>query len=344
METPTVNCAGFANRYFSSRFAKFYMGTIDIQTIAKRTILLEAQSVEHLLQYIDNQFEQVVKIIAACKGKLVISGIGKSALIAQKIVATLNSTGTPATFLHAADAIHGDLGVVQPNDIVLIISKSGESPEIKLLLPLIRNFGNTIIAMTGNLQSFLATHSEYILNTSVEQEACPNNLAPTTSTTAQLAMGDALAVCLIENNGFTSEDFAKFHPGGTLGKRLYLKVGDLLARDVKPAVEMNADLKEVIITITKFRMGATAVVKDGAINGIITDGDLRRMLQKGGDLANVKAEDIMSKNPKCIEEDRLAVSALDIMRKNDVSQLLITSNNVYVGVLHLHDLVKEGII
>lgn len=320
------------------------MGTIDIQTIAKRTILLEAQSVEHLLQYIDNQFEQVVKIIAACKGKLVISGIGKSALIAQKIVATLNSTGTPATFLHAADAIHGDLGVVQPNDIVLIISKSGESPEIKLLLPLIRNFGNTIIAMTGNLQSFLATHSEYILNTSVEQEACPNNLAPTTSTTAQLAMGDALAVCLIENNGFTSEDFAKFHPGGTLGKRLYLKVGDLLARDVKPAVEMNADLKEVIITITKFRMGATAVVKDGAINGIITDGDLRRMLQKGGDLANVKAEDIMSKNPKCIEEDQLAVSALDIMRKNDVSQLLITSNNVYVGVLHLHDLVKEGII
>ncbi|MBS1748616.1 MAG: KpsF/GutQ family sugar-phosphate isomerase [Bacteroidetes bacterium] len=320
------------------------MGNIDIQTIAKRTILLEAESVEQLMQYIDDEFEQVVKLIASCKGKLVITGIGKSALIAQKIVATLNSTGTPASFLHAADAIHGDLGLVQPNDIVLVISKSGESPEIKLLLPLIKNFGNTIIAMTGNLQSFLATHAEYILNTSVKQEACPNNLAPTTSTTAQLAMGDALAVCLIENNGFTSDDFAKFHPGGTLGKRLYLKVGDLLARDVMPQVEMNSDLKEVIITITKYRMGATAVVKEGAITGIITDGDLRRMLHKGEDLADVRAQDIMSRNPKCIEEDQLAVSALDLMRKNDVSQLLVKNDNIYVGVLHLHDLVKEGII
>lgn len=329
---------------FQVGLREFYMSTIDIQTIAKRTILLEAESVEHLVHYIDDQFEQVVKLIAACKGKLVITGIGKSALIAQKIVATLNSTGTPASFLHAADAIHGDLGLVQPNDIVLVISKSGESPEIKLLLPLIRNFGNTIIAMTGNLQSFLATHSEYILNTSVKQEACPNNLAPTTSTTAQLAMGDALAVCLIENNGFTSDDFAKFHPGGTLGKRLYLKVGDLLARDIIPQVEMNADLKEIIITITKYRMGATAVVKNGAITGIITDGDLRRMLQKGENLADVKALDIMSRNPKCIEEDQLAVSALDLMRKNDVSQLLVTNNNIYIGVLHLHDLVKEGII
>ena len=329
---------------FQVGLREFYMSTIDIQTIAKRTILLEAESVEHLVQYIDDQFEQVVKLIAACKGKLVITGIGKSALIAQKIVATLNSTGTPASFLHAADAIHGDLGLIQPNDIVLVISKSGESPEIKLLLPLIRNFGNTIIAMTGNLQSFLATHSEYILNTSVKQEACPNNLAPTTSTTAQLAMGDALAVCLIENNGFTSDDFAKFHPGGTLGKRLYLKVGDLLARDIIPQVEMNADLKEIIITITKYRMGATAVVKNGAITGIITDGDLRRMLQKGENLADVRALDIMSRNPKCIEEDQLAVSALDLMRKNDVSQLLVTNNNIYIGVLHLHDLVKEGII
>ncbi|MFT3949520.1 MAG: KpsF/GutQ family sugar-phosphate isomerase [Agriterribacter sp.] len=320
------------------------MSSIDIQTIAKRTILLEAQSVEHLTQYIDEQFEQVVKLIASSKGKVVISGIGKSALIAQKIVATLNSTGTPAAFLHAAEAIHGDLGLVQPNDIVLMISKSGESPEIKLLLPLIRNFGNTIIAMTGNLQSFLATHSDYILNTSVEQEACPNNLAPTTSTTAQLAMGDALAVCLIENNGFTSEDFAKFHPGGTLGKRLYLKVSDLLAQNVTPQVTLDADLKDIIITITKFRMGATAVIKDAAICGIITDGDLRRMLQKGENLANVKAGDIMSKTPKCIEEEQLAVSALDLMRKNDVSQLLVTRNKVYIGVLHLHDLVREGII
>ncbi|OJY93875.1 MAG: D-arabinose 5-phosphate isomerase [Sphingobacteriales bacterium 40-81] len=320
------------------------MSLIDIQTIAKRTILLEAKSVEHLTQYIDDQFEEIVRLMAACKGKIVISGIGKSALIAQKIVATLNSTGTPSAFLHAAEAIHGDLGIVQPGDIVLMISKSGESPEIKLLLPLIRNFGNTVIAMTGNLQSFLATHSDHILNTSVAQEACPNNLAPTTSTTAQLAMGDALAVCLIENNGFTSDDFAKFHPGGTLGKRLYLKVSDLLARNVLPRVEMDADLKDIIITITKFRMGATAVVKDNAICGIITDGDLRRMLQKGENLAAVKAADIMSRNPKCIEEDQLAVSALDLMRKNDVSQLLVTRNKVYIGVLHLHDLVREGII
>lgn len=325
-------------RYF------FYMSAIDIQTIAKRTILLEAKSVEHLTQYIDDRFEQVVKLIAACKGKLVVCGIGKSALIAQKIVATLNSTGTASAFLHAAEAIHGDLGIIQPGDIVLIISKSGESAEIKLVLPLIRNFGNTVIAMTGNLHSFLAAHADHILNTSVEQEACPNNLAPTTSTTAQLAMGDALAVCLIENNGFTGEDFAKLHPGGTLGKRLYLKVSDLLAREVMPQVDMQADLKDIIITITKFRMGATAVIKDGAIVGIITDGDLRRMLQKGENLGEVKAQDIMSKHPKCIEDDQLAVSALDVMRKNDVSQLLVTRNKIYVGVLHLHDLVKEGII
>lgn len=320
------------------------MSSIDIKNIAKRTILLEAKSVEHLIQFIDDEFEEIVQLIASCKGKLVVSGIGKSALIAQKIVATLNSTGTPAAFLHAAEAIHGDLGMVQTGDIVLMISKSGESPEIKLLLPLIRNFGNTIIAMTGSLNSFLATHADYILNTSVEQEACPNNLAPTTSTTAQLAMGDALAVCLIENNGFTSDDFAKFHPGGTLGKRLYLKVSDLLVQNVMPQVEMQADLKEIILTITKFRMGATAVIEDSRIIGIITDGDLRRMLQKGENLAGVRAKDIMSANPKSIEEDQLAVSALDMMRKNDVSQLLVTRNKVYVGVLHLHDLVKEGII
>lgn len=320
------------------------MSSIDIQDIAKRTILLEAKSVEHLTQYIDDQFEQIVKLIALCKGKLVVSGIGKSALIAQKIVATLNSTGTPSAFLHAAEAIHGDLGIVQPGDIVLMISKSGDSPEIKLLLPLIRNFGNTVIAMTGNLNSFLATHADYILNTSVEQEACPNNLAPTTSTTAQLAMGDALAVCLIENNGFTGEDFAKFHPGGTLGKRLYLRVNDLLAHNVMPQVGEQADLKDIIITITTFRMGATAVIKDEAIVGIITDGDLRRMLQKGENPERVKAEHIMSRNPKYIEDDQLAVSALDLMRKHDVSQLLVTRNKVYVGVLHLHDLVKEGII
>ena len=320
------------------------MASIDIQAVAKRTILLEARSVEFLTNYIDVQFEKIVRLIVGCKGKVVISGIGKSALIAQKIVATFNSVGTPSAFLHAADAIHGDLGIVQKEDIVLLISKSGESAEIKVLLPLIKNFGNSIIAMTGNIESYLAVHADYILNTTVEQEACPNNLAPTTSTTAQLAMGDALAVCLIENTGFTSEDFAKFHPGGTLGKRLYLKVSDLMMKDTRPQVNTNSDLKQVIVSITQNRMGATAVITNDAIAGIITDGDLRRMLQKETELNSIKALDIMSKNPKCIEEDQLAVSALDLMRKNNVSQLLVTQNEKYIGILHLHDLVREGII
>ncbi len=320
------------------------MASIDIQAVAKRTILLEARSVEFLTNYIDVQFEKIVRLIVGCKGKVVISGIGKSALIAQKIVATFNSVGTPSAFLHAADAIHGDLGIVQKEDIVLLISKSGESAEIKVLLPLIKNFGNSIIAMTGNIESYLAVHADYILNTTVEQEACPNNLAPTTSTTAQLAMGDALAVCLIENTGFTSEDFAKFHPGGTLGKRLYLKVSDLMMKDTRPQVNTNSDLKQVMVSITQNRMGATAVITNDAIAGIITDGDLRRMLQKETELNSIKALDIMSKNPKCIEEDQLAVSALDLMRKNNVSQLLVTQNEKYIGILHLHDLVREGII
>ena len=319
------------------------MAPIDIQAIAKRTILMEAQSIAQLASFIDEAFEKTVQAIAACKGKVVISGIGKSAVIAQKIVATFNSTGTSATFLHAADAIHGDLGIIQNEDVVLIISKSGESPEIKVLLPLIKNFGNTIIGMTGNLQSFLAEHSDLLLNTTVAQEACPNNLAPTTSTTAQLAMGDALAVCLIENNGFTSEDFAKFHPGGMLGKRLYLKVGDLMIKDARPQVAYNSGLKEVIVAITQNRVGATAVIKDDKIIGIVTDGDLRRMLQKEEDLAGITASGIMSSHPKSIEEDQLAVNALDLMRKNSVSQLLVTQNGTYIGVLHLHDLVREGI-
>ncbi|HEX5026314.1 MAG TPA: KpsF/GutQ family sugar-phosphate isomerase [Agriterribacter sp.] len=320
------------------------MKATDIQAIAKRTILLESQAVEQLAQFIDDQFEAIVKKISDCKGKVVISGIGKSAVIAQKIVATLNSTGTQASFLHAADAIHGDLGLIQQDDIILIISKSGESPEIKVLLPLIKNFGNLIIAMTGNLDSFLALNADYILNTTVQQEACPNNLAPTTSTTAQLAMGDALAVCLIENNGFTSDDFAKFHPGGMLGKRLFLKVSDLFMKNARPQVEKNSSLKEVIVAITQNRMGATAVIKDGVIAGIVTDGDLRRMLQKEENLSHIVAEDIMSKNPKCIEEEELAVTALDTMRKNNVSQLLVTREGHYAGILHLHDLIREGII
>lgn len=305
---------------------------------------MEAEAVKQLATYINSGFEEVVHVIAKCPGKVVISGIGKSALIAQKIVATFNSTGTPAAFLHAADAIHGDLGLIQPGDVILLISKSGESQEIKVLIPLIKNFGNPVIAMTGNVESYLAINANYVLNTTVAQEACPNNLAPTTSTTAQLAMGDALAVCLIENNGFTSDDFAKFHPGGILGKRLYLKVADLYMKETRPEVSLQSSLKEVMVAITQNRMGATAVIKDGAIAGIITDGDLRRMLQQRENLAGVTAQDIMSKNPKCIEDDQLAVNALDMMRRTNVSQLLVTQKDVYVGVLHLHDLVREGII
>ncbi|WP_152268228.1 KpsF/GutQ family sugar-phosphate isomerase [Agriterribacter humi] len=320
------------------------MRSTDIQAIARQTILLESEAVQQLSGFINMQFEEIVKKIAACTGKIVISGIGKSAVIAQKIVATFNSTGTQASFLHAADAIHGDLGLVREDDIILIISKSGESSEIKLLLPLIKNFGNPVIAMTGNLDSYLAANADFILNTTVQQEACPNNLAPTTSTTAQLVMGDALAVCLMEYNGFTSDDFAKFHPGGMLGKRLYLKVSDLLMKNARPQVRENSKLKEIIVAITQNRMGATAVMKDGAIAGIVTDGDLRRMLQKEENLSGVTAEDIMSRHPKCIEEDQLAVSALDMMRKNNVSQLLVTRNGLYAGVLHLHDLIREGII
>ena len=320
------------------------MRSTDIQAIARKTILLESEAVQQLTGFINTQFEEIVKKIAACTGKVVISGIGKSAVIAQKIVATFNSTGTQASFLHAADAIHGDLGLVREDDIILIISKSGESSEIKLLLPLVKNFGNPVIAMTGNLDSYLAANADYILNTTVQQEACPNNLAPTTSTTAQLVMGDALAVCLMEYNGFTSDDFAKFHPGGMLGKRLYLKVSDLLMKNARPQVEENSKLKEIIVAITQNRMGATAVIKDGAIAGIVTDGDLRRMLQKEENLSGITAEDIMSRHPKCIEEDQLAVSALDMMRKNNVSQLLVTHNGLYAGVLHLHDLIREGII
>ena len=320
------------------------MRSTDIQAIARKTILLESEAVQQLTGFINTQFEEIVKKIAACTGKVVISGIGKSAVIAQKIVATFNSTGTQASFLHAADAIHGDLGLVREDDIILIISKSGESSEIKLLLPLVKNFGNPVIAMTGNLDSYLAANADYTLNTTVQQEACPNNLAPTTSTTAQLVMGDALAVCLMEYNGFTSDDFAKFHPGGMLGKRLYLKVSDLLMKNARPQVEENSKLKEIIVAITQNRMGATAVIKDGAIAGIVTDGDLRRMLQKEENLSGITAEDIMSRHPKCIEEDQLAVSALDMMRKNNVSQLLVTHNGLYAGVLHLHDLIREGII
>lgn len=316
-----------------------------LQQIALQTIELEARSISNLASYINADFEKAIEAMASCKGRIVISGIGKSAVIAQKIVATLNSTGTPSIFMHAADAIHGDLGIVQQEDVVIVISKSGESPEIKVLVPLIKNFGNTLIGMVGSIQSYLAKHSDIILNTTVEQEACPNNLAPTTSTTAQLVMGDTLAVCLMEKKGFKTEDFAKFHPGGTLGKKLYLRVSDLYADNEKPKVSPSQTLKDVIMEMTQKRLGVTAVIDNqNILLGIITDGDLRRMLRNSTAIDHIKASDIMTKNPKTIGPDELAVTALDILRKNEITQLAVTDNGVYLGIIHLHDLIKEGLI
>lgn len=316
-----------------------------IREIALRTIKMEAQSVSGLIPFINDDFEKAVHAIANCKGRVVISGVGKSAVIAQKIVATFNSTGSPSVFMHAADAIHGDLGIIQEEDVVIIISKSGSSPEIKVLIPLIKNFGNILIGMVGNIDSFLAKQSDIILNTTVDQEACPNNLAPTTSTTAQLVMGDALAVTLMEIKGFKSDDFAKFHPGGTLGKKLYLKVADLFIINEKPMVFPNHTLKEVIFEMTKKRLGATAVVdEENNLLGIITDGDLRRMLEKNGDLEKKSAKDIMTATPKTISADALAVEALDMMRKKEITQLIVVDNGKYSGILHLHDLIREGLI
>lgn len=318
---------------------------INIISTGKQTIIAESHSVAALLNNINEDFEKAVLQIFESKGRLVISGIGKSAIIAQKIVASLNSTGTPSLFLHAADAIHGDIGMVLPEDIVMILSKSGDSPEIKVLVPLIKNFRNPLIAICGNMQSYLAKCADIVLNTTVEEEASPYNLAPTSSTTAQLVMGDAICVCLMELRGFNPEDFAKFHPGGTLGKRLYLRVGELSINNEKPSVKTGNLLKEVIIEITKKRLGVTVVLDDAdKIAGIITDGDLRRMLEKDLYHAEAKAKDIMTSNPKTIDSKSLAVHALDIMRNNNITQLVVTENNRYLGIIHLHDLIKEGII
>ena len=316
-----------------------------IINLAKKTIELEARSISGLLKFLNKDFENAVTSINNSKGRLIISGIGKSAIVAQKIVATLNSTGTPSVFLHAADAIHGDIGMVQQNDVVMIISKSGDSPEIKVLVPIIKNFKNTIIAICGNMQSYLAKAADFILNTTVDEEACPNNLAPTSSTTAQMVMGDAIAICLMDLKGFGSDDFAKFHPGGTLGKKLYLRVSDLILNNERPVVRPESLLKETIIEITKKRLGATVILdKENRVAGIITDGDLRRMLEKNLSATTVMAKDIMTKNPKTIDAGRLAVDALDIMRKKNITQLVVIENNEYIGIIHLHDLVREGII
>lgn len=317
----------------------------EIINIAKRTVEQQSAAINDLLPLIGNEFAKAIDVITHCSGRVVISGIGKSAIVGQKIVATLNSTGTPALFMHTTDAIHGDIGMVQQGDVVIIISKNGDSPEIKVLIPLIKNFGNTIIAMVGQVESFLAVHADIILDTTVKEEACPNNLAPTTSTTAQMVMGDALAVCLMELKGFGPGDFAKFHPGGMLGKKLYLRVSDIYPQNEKPQVYENDGLKEVIIEITKKRLGATVVLdKNDRISGIITDGDLRRMLEKNISLNGLVAKDIMTSDPKALTGDDLAVDALDLMRKKNIGQLVVTENNTYAGIIHIHDLIREGII
>lgn len=320
------------------------MNATILQT-ARATIETEVNAINGLASFIDETFENIVQAIHHSTGRLVISGIGKSAIIAQKIVATLNSTGTPALFMHAADAIHGDLGMITPNDIVLVISKSGESPEIKVLVPLIKNFGNKLIGMVGNAASFLAKNADWVLNTTVEKEACPNNLAPTSSTTAQMVMGDILAVCLMQLNGFNNRDFARFHPGGNLGKRLYMTVEDIASNNEKPSVFIDSPLKKVIVEITEKRLGVTAVVNEkGNLLGIITDGDLRRMLEKTNDITAICARDILTPNPITIDPQALAVDALNLLKQHDISQLVVTQNGQYAGILHLHDLIREGIV
>ncbi|MGB0880178.1 MAG: KpsF/GutQ family sugar-phosphate isomerase [Polaribacter sp.] len=316
-----------------------------IISTAKQTILTESKAIANLANLIDVNFENAIKFILNANGRVIVTGIGKSANIATKIVATFNSTGTPAIFMHAADAIHGDLGNVQKDDVVICISKSGNTPEIKVLVPLIKNYGNKIIAITGNIDSYLGTNADFTLNTYVEKEACPNNLAPTTSTTAQLVLGDALAVCLLELRGFTKNDFAKYHPGGALGKRLYLRVSDLIKNNQLPQVKETNNIAEVIVEITEKRLGVTAVLNtDDKIVGIITDGDIRRMLSKTTEIRNFTAKDIMGKNPKNINENAMAVEALETLENNSITQILVTdSNDNYIGVVHLHDLIKEGI-
>ncbi|PZR20123.1 MAG: D-arabinose 5-phosphate isomerase [Flavobacterium psychrophilum] len=307
-------------------------------------MLSESESIANLVQYLDDDFAKAAEIIYSSKGRLVVTGIGKSAIIAQKIVATLNSTGTPSLFLHAAEAIHGDLGMVQPGDVVICISKSGNSPEIKVLVPLLKRFGNVLIAMTANKSSFLGKESDYVLNAYVESEACPNNLAPTNSTTAQLALGDALAVCLMEMRDFKSEDFAKYHPGGALGKKLLLRVGDMLDGTHKPQVGPDSSIKTAIVEISEKRLGVTAVIENEKIVGIITDGDIRRMLNDRDNIAGVTAADIMTKNPKTIKSTDMAADALDIMENHSITQLVVADNGEYKGILHLHDILKEGIV
>ncbi len=320
------------------------MSNHNILAIAKKAIENEAEAIHNLSSLLDDDFSKAVEYIRTSKGRVIISGIGKSALIASKIVATLNSTGTPSIFMHAADAIHGDLGTVQENDVVICISKSGNTAEIKMLVPLIKRGNNKLIGMTGNKDSFLAQQADFVLNTYVEKEACPNNLAPTTSTTAQLVMGDALAICLLELKGFSSKDFAKYHPGGALGKKLYLRVGDLATTNQVPQVDISCDVKSVIVEISEKMLGATAVMENNKIVGIVTDGDIRRMLNKYDNIYGLTAKDIMSNTPKTIDVNVLAIKALELMQAKGISQLLAVDGDQYKGIVHLHNLINEGIL
>ncbi|ADY51594.1 KpsF/GutQ family protein [Pseudopedobacter saltans DSM 12145] len=317
----------------------------EILSSAKNTLLTESRAIEQLVDYLNADFADLVETIFKLKGRVIVTGIGKSAIIGQKIVATLNSTGTPAIFMHAGEAIHGDLGIIQRDDLVLCISKSGNTPEIKVLIPLLKQGNNPIASIVGDTNSYLAKQSDFIINATIEAEACPLNLAPTTSTTAQLVIGDALAICLLELRRFTSRDFAKFHPGGALGKRLYLKVRDLSSQNEKPQIEPEDDIRKVILEITKKRLGITAVVEQNEVKGVITDGDLRRMMEKFTYFDKLSAKDIMSSNPKTIQGDELAVNALKIMKENNITQIVVVDKlEKYQGIIHLHDLLKEGII
>lgn len=319
--------------------------TKNIKKIAQKVLLNEARAIENLVNFLDEDFEAAVKEIYSARGRVVVTGVGKSAIIANKIVATLNSTGTPALFMHAADAIHGDLGMILEDDIVICISKSGNTPEIKVLVPLLKRRGSKLVALVSQVDSYLAQQADFVLNATIAEEACPNNLAPTTSTTAHLALGDALAVCLLELREFSRDDFAKLHPGGALGKQLYLQVGDLLSQHQLPSVTEEASLKEIIIEISSKRLGATAVVnKDRQLVGIITDGDLRRMLETGKPLAGLKASDIMTRNPRTVQSNDYAVRALQVMQENSITQLVVLHEEAVAGFVHLHDLLREGIV
>jgi len=316
----------------------------DIQKVARETIIHEAESVRNLANLIDDDFESIVKLIYESDGRVVVTGIGKSANIAKKIVATLNSTGTPAIFMHAADAIHGDLGIIQPEDIVICISKSGNTPEIKVLVPLLKYRKNPLIGMVSNTNSYLAKNAHYVLKATVEKEACPHNLAPTSSTTAQLVMGDALAVSLLEYRGFSKEDFARYHPGGSLGKKLYLTVEKLYKQNEVPQVHVEDNIRKIIIEISSKRLGATAVMEEGQLVGMITDGDLRRMLERYDKVENLRARDIMTRNPKTVHQDELAINAFNLMEDHNITQLIVKENGQYMGMIHLHDILKEGIV